>query len=152
MMIDQTSAAYAAILAATLSVLPGAPVAAGGFTTPSNNITCYLDVFSPDRIDEVDVICLIFGASWDLPPDFGDKNPTCDLDQTRTVILPPEGPASARWTCHGDVFWPLPLGALSYGSGWSLMGYSCDVDTDGVRCTNASGNRFHVRRAALALD
>lgn len=97
------------------------------------------------------MICLIFEAEWTTPPNYGDGDPTCDLDRTRTVILPQDGPAQVRWTCHGDVFWPAPLGRISYGSQWALMGYTCDMMTSGVRCENPAGNGFLVRRASRAL-
>lgn len=128
------------------------PAAANGFSSPSGNITCYLDVFSPARMDEVPLVCLIFDADWPMPPKGTMSDPTCDLDSTRTITLPRNGPASASWTCHGDIFWPVPQGQLSYGSEWSLMGYSCSVQTDGVRCDNGRGSSLWVRRASIALE
>ncbi|WP_375280086.1 hypothetical protein [Pseudooctadecabacter sp.] len=68
------------------------------------------------------------------------------------MILPPNGPASARWTCRGDVFWPAPLGRISSGSEWSLASFTCTSDTDGVRCVNGQGNSLWVRRAELVLN
>lgn len=124
---------------------------AQGFSSPSGNIRCYVDLYET-RFDAAPMVCLVFDADWDLPPDYGDDDPTCDLDRTRTVILPPDGPASARWTCHGDVFWPAPLGRISYGSEWSLASFICTSDTDGVRCVNGQGNSLWVRRASLVLN
>ncbi|PTX54339.1 hypothetical protein C8N43_3153 [Litoreibacter ponti] len=128
------------------------PAWPNGFESPSGNIVCYLDVFSDTPYDQKALHCLIFLADWDMPPDYGDNDPTCDLDRTRIVILPPEAPASARWVCHGDVFWPYPQGALSYGSEWSLPTFTCSVAQDGVRCRNEAGQGFHLRRSALVLE
>jgi len=113
---------------------------------------CYIDIYSDARFDEMNMICLVGDAEWDLPPDYGDDDPTCDLDRTRTVILPPNGPARARWTCHGDVFWPAPLGAISYGSQWSLGAFTCQMETSGVTCTSDAGRSFTVARRTLDLN
>lgn len=128
------------------------PAHAAGFASPSGNIRCYVDIYSPQPMDEVPLICLVSNADWDLPPDYGDGDPTCDLDRTRTVILPRSGAPTARWTCHGDVFWPAPLGKISYGSEWSLFGFTCNMASDGVRCVNGAGGSIAVNRARLALD
>ncbi len=95
-------------------------------------------------------MCLVFEASWTPPNDYGDGDPTCDLDRTRIVILPPDGPATERWVCHGDVFWPIH-GAIGYGSAWSVLGFDCQMAETGVTCQNARGNGFSVRRAARSL-
>lgn len=123
---------------------------AAGFSSPSGNIRCYVDVYHSAPLDEAPLVCLIFDADWDLPPDYGDGDPTCDLDRTRTIVLLPQGEAKARWTCHGDVFWPAPLGKISYGSQWDLFDFTCQMATDGVRCRNASGGSFAVNRARFA--
>lgn len=122
---------------------------AAGFSSPSGNIRCYLDIYSDVPFDEKPLVCLVFNADWDLPPDYGDGDPTCDLDRTRTVILPRTGPATARWTCHGDVFWPAPLGQISYGSQWSLFGFTCDMANTGVTCRNDLGQSVTINRAGL---
>ncbi|SFI57542.1 DUF6636 domain-containing protein [Jannaschia pohangensis] len=141
-------------LAVALGLLfgAGAEARAAGFTSPSGNILCYLDVLSDLPFDEMPLVCLVFEAEWDLPPDYGDDDPTCDFDRTRTILLRPGQPATARWTCHGDVFWPAPLGAISYGSEWSLADYTCAMATDGVRCGNSAGNGFQVRRSSVTLN
>ncbi|WP_179381455.1 hypothetical protein [Jannaschia marina] len=129
---------------ATLLLL-GGPAAADGFASPTGNILCYLEPSAAPATAPVS--CLIFEATWPMP----DADPTCDLDRTRMVTLPRRGPARAELACHGDVFWPLPLGTLGYGSEWSVQGIGCSMATDGVRCVNATGDGFHVRRAALTL-
>lgn len=141
---------FMTILAATGLALAGfaAPAAAAGFASPSGNIRCFVDIYSSDPIDEVDLVCLIFQADWPMPI----LDDGCDLDKTRMIILPRQGAATATRACHGDVFWPEPLGAISYGSEWSLMGFTCSMATDGVRCENGQGGDFWVRRAALVLD
>lgn len=139
-------------LSALIAGLAATPAVANGFQSPSGNINCYLDVFSSQPYGELDMICLIFETSIDLPTTFADEDPGCDLDRTRAFILPKSGPARGELYCHGDVFWPIPLGALSYGSEWSLSGYTCSMATDGVRCTNQTGHGFHVSRATHALD
>ncbi|MCF2869652.1 hypothetical protein L0664_01115 [Octadecabacter sp. G9-8] len=123
---------------------------AAGFASPSGNIRCYLDVYSDLPFGDMPMVCLIFDADWDLPPDYGDSDPTCDLDRTRTLILQPTGRPQERWTCHGDVFWPEPLGTLSYGSEWSMLGYGCRVETRGVTCTNGD-KTFFVSRATRSF-
>ncbi len=143
---------FAKTLSALLFTCAASAAQAHGFSSPSGNIRCYLDVYSDVRFDEKPMVCLVFGADWTPPDGFGDEDPTCDLDMTRTVILPRNGPATARWTCHGDVFWPEPLGSISYGSQWSLLGFSCDVKETGVQCRNEQGNSLSVSRARLGLN
>lgn len=121
------------------------PVQANGFQSPSGNIVCYADVYGPAAVDDMALVCLIFDAGWDLPPDYGDSDPTCDLDRTRTLILPRSGRPQERWSCHGDVFWPLPLGTISYGSEWSVFNYTCKVASNGVTCTNGEATMFISR-------
>lgn len=140
--------ALSALVLMTLS----APAMAAGFASPSGNIKCYVDIYSDGPFDNAPMICLISRADWDLPPDYGDGNPTCNLDRTRAIFLPPSGAATARWICHGDVFWPAPLGRISYGSQWSLSHYTCAMARDGVRCTNGSGNEFAVKSAGWSAD
>ncbi|MEN8840339.1 MAG: hypothetical protein ABF288_04400 [Octadecabacter sp.] len=139
-------------LGACLIVLFANPVLAAGFTSPSDNIKCYVDVYSAEKMDEIGLVCLISNAEWDLPPYFGDDDPTCDLDRTRAILLPRNGPPSEQWICHGDVFWPAPLGAISYGSQWSLFGFECSMETDGVRCASAAGNSIAVNCARRLLN
>lgn len=124
-----------------------------GFASPSRNILCYIDTdYDGGRgIADSDMVCLIASADWSPPVDYGDDDPTCDLDATRILILPPDAPARERWVCHGDIFFPIH-GAISYGSTWSFLDYTCDVATSGVRCTNANGNGFSVNRAGRTLN
>ena len=102
------------------------------------------------RLDERPFVCLISEANWSPAINYGDDDPTCDLDSTRIVILPPDGPATERWVCHGDVFYPIH-GAVSYGSEWSFIGYTCQIETSGVSCQNGQGNGFSVARAQRSL-
>ncbi|MBU2991841.1 hypothetical protein Q4555_14145 [Octadecabacter sp. 1_MG-2023] len=128
------------------------PVWALGFASPSGNIKCYVETYGEDSIIEADLVCLIFDAAWDLPPDYGDGDPTCDLDETRTLVLPTSGQPEERWTCHGDVFWPAPLATISYGSEWSFYSYTCAMAASGVSCENRNGNGFSVNRAGRTLN
>lgn len=132
--------------AVALTLVP-VVASADGFRTPSGNIWCYLDVFNSLSYDDLPLICLVGEADWPMQ----GADPDCGLDETRMIVLPPRGPASVETACHGDVFWPVPLGALSYGSEWSLGVFTCSVAADGVRCDNGAGGAFHVRRAALVL-
>lgn len=145
----KTASALAIAIATTASpALADRP----GFASPSNNITCYLDTGydAGSPLADSPFVCLIFSADWDPAIDYGDDDPTCDLDRTRIVILPPNAPAVERWVCHGDVFYPIH-GAISYGSGWSFLDYACDMTTTGVSCENGAGNGFTVRRASRDL-
>lgn len=128
------------------------PAFAAGFASPSGNIRCYLDIYSADPIDKVPMVCLIFDAGWEYPPMHDEGFAECDLDRTRMVILPPVGTAYGQTACHGDVFWPAPLGAISYGSEWSWMGFTCKMATDGVRCTNGAGGAMALNRSRYLLD
>ncbi|MBU2983133.1 hypothetical protein KO498_15080 [Lentibacter algarum] len=128
-----------------------------GFKAPSGNILCY----TIDRDWDTDALlpesqrrlaCLVWEVQWSPPLDFGDDDLTCDLDQTRIVLLPYAGRGNARWVCHGDVFWPLPLPKLGYGSSWNVSGFNCSMAKDGVRCSNSTGNGFHIRRAKLKFN
>ena len=141
-----------ALSALFVMCLLASPAAARGFTSPSGNIRCYLDIYSPNAYPDQDMICLIFDADWDLPPYYGDDDPTCDLDRTRAIILHPSGPPSEQWFCHGDVFWPAPLASISYGSEWSIFDFTCTMATDGVRCRNGQGNSIAVNRARRELN
>ncbi|MFK7939826.1 MAG: DUF6636 domain-containing protein [Roseovarius sp.] len=130
---------------------------ATSFSAPSGNIICYTvnwDYYTDKLVppDQREMNCLVFEADWTLPPYYGDDNPNCDLDRTRAIILPPNGPAAAQWFCHGDVFWPLPNPKIAYGSDWSVSNFACTMREDGVRCQNASGHGFHVRRSKLTLN
>ncbi|OAN84992.1 hypothetical protein A8B78_05675 [Jannaschia sp. EhC01] len=123
-----------------------------GFNSPSGNIICYLendlDVYQP--VQDLSLTCLVFEATWTLPDDYGDDDPICDLDRTRRIVSPPDGPAIERWTCHGDVFWPIH-GAISYGAEWSFLSFDCQMADTGVSCQNGQGHEFSVRRSAQAL-
>lgn len=134
-------------LSACAALFFATPAAAMGFTSPSGNIVCYLDVYSDVRFADLPLICLIFDAQWSFPDDYGDSDPTCDLDRTRTLILGRKGRPDERWTCHGDVFWPQPLGTISYGSEWSLLDFTCLMDETGVTCTNGDKTMFVSRRS-----
>jgi hypothetical protein len=137
---------------ALLALMVASPAMAVGFASPSGNIACYVDLDAGNSVIDAPLVCLIFDAEWDNPPDYGDDDPTCDLDRTRTIILPSVGEASVRWTCHGDVFWPAPLGHISYGSQWSLFNFNCDMGRDGVRCDNSGDGGFRLSRARRQLD
>lgn len=142
------SAACAALLMLVGPALADRP----GFASPSGNIMCYLedDPFVSLPLTQRDIVCLIFEANWTLPDYYGDDDLTCDLDRTRTIVLPVDGPARARWTCHGDVFWPFH-GAIGYGADWSMVGFACQMAETGVTCQNGRGNGFSVRRAGATL-
>lgn len=148
----QRTRLFAATVSALILLALSTPAMAAGFTSPSGNIKCYVDIYARVPFDDVQMICLVSDADWDLPNDYGDGYPTCDLDRTRAIFLPPTGAPYAHWICHGDVFWPVPLGKISYGSEWSLNHYTCSMATDGVRCTNASGNMLDVNRARFDLN
>ena len=137
-------------LSAVLFACAASSAQAVGFGSPSGNIRCYLDVYSPEPINEIPLICLIFEADWPVTPD--DATPECDLDQTRQIILPPVGYARTEWACHGDVFWPEPLGTISYGSQWFLFDFECEMARNGVRCTNTGDGGFLVNRAGVTLN
>lgn len=139
-------------LSALLFACAASSAQARGFASPSNNIQCYVDLYEAETVIDAPLVCLIFEADWDLPPDYGDDDPTCDLDRTRTVILSSVGEASVRWTCHGDVFWPAPLGKISYGSQWFLFNFECEVARTGVRCSNTGDGGFVVNRAGVTLN
>ena len=111
------------------------------FGSPSGNIICYVpDVFA-SRYGEAKLVCHIFSADW-APPLEED----CNLDRTPTLTLGPEGAPRESIECHGDVFWPVPIPTLSYGSIWSIFGYRCEVARSGVTCTNESGHGFEIAR------
>ena len=141
-----------ALNAQIMACLFASPALAAGFSSPSGNIRCYVDLYNAQSLDEVPMVCLVFAADWDLPPDYGDDDPTCDLDRTRTVILTHGQSPVARWTCHGDVFWPAPLGKISYGSQWSLFDFTCDMAMTGVRCDDGQGHGFAVNSAGVMLN
>lgn len=143
-------AGFKAGLSALVLTCAAGSAQAGGFGSPSGNIRCYLDVFSPQPIGEAALICLIFEADWPVAPD--DAYPECALDQTRQIILPPVGYARAEWACHGDVFWPEPLGTISYGSEWFLFNFECEMARNGVRCSNTGDGGFLVNRAGVTLN
>ncbi len=123
-----------------------------GFASPSGNITCYLqdDWERPLPPQQRPFVCLIFEATWALPNYYGDDDPTCNLDRTRMLILPPNGPSREQWACHSDVFWPIH-GAIGYGADWSILSFECQMAETGVTCQNGRGNGFSVRRAARTL-
>jgi len=139
-------------LGAIIFLCISAPAHAVGFASPSGNIKCYVDLYGAETVDEAGFVCLISSADWGLPPDFGDDDPICDLDATRALFLPRNGAPYENWICHGDVFWPAPLGAISYGSNWTLFNFDCSMETDGVRCTNQTGNSIALNRTRRILN
>ena len=146
-----------AMLTLIMGLATPAQAQSASFSAPSGNIICYLETLDYDTGGTLPparqpLICLVFQANWTLPDDYGDDDPTCDLDRTRTIIMPPRGPATARWTCHGDVFWPYPTPQIAYGSDWSVPSFGCSMRKDGVRCQNLSGHGIHLRRAQLVLN
>lgn len=130
------------------------------FRSPSDNITCYHYNnwhlhWDPALVkNEGPLVCLVDEADWNPPTayvDYDDYMDNCGLDQKRVITLPPDGPATEDWVCHGDMFWPLGDIVISYGSEWSFLEYSCTVETSGVSCQNKQGNGFSVRRAMREL-
>lgn len=132
------------------------------FKSPSNNITCYHynnwhngdSPAVPLAINDGPLVCLVHDADWSPPPAYNNQDDymaNCGLDQTRMITLPPDGSATERWVCHGDMFYPLGDIVISYGSKWSFLDYSCTVETTGVSCQNKQGNGFSVRRAMRKL-
>lgn len=152
----QRTRPFAKMLTRTASALillcTAGPAWAVGFASPSGNIKCYVDLYGPGTVDQAGLVCLVFDADWDLPPEYGDDDPTCDLDRTRAIFLPRTGAPFEHWICHGDVFWPAPLGAISYGSQWSLFNFTCTMDRDGVRCANETGDIIAANRARRMLN
>lgn len=137
-------------LAVLLTLACATPAAAAGFVSPSGNIICYVGLYGAVPIAEAPLTCLIFEAEWDMPADYNGSDPNCDLDSTRMLTLPAKGRPSEMWACHGDVFWPAPLGRISYGSEWSLFAYTCTMATRGVTCTNGDKTLF-VSRATRSF-
>ncbi|MCF2906540.1 hypothetical protein L0666_16220 [Octadecabacter sp. CECT 8868] len=128
----------------------GSTVQANGFGSPSGNIRCYVNLYTGQPISDAPLVCLIFEADWDLPAN--ENFPECDLDQTRQIILPAVGTSRAQWICHGDVFWPEPLGTISYGSQWFLFNFECEMQRNGVRCSNSGDGGFVLNRGSVSLD
>ena len=119
-----------------------------GFESPSGNITCFVFHPADQEIayhEDWPLMCLIFEANWQASGGGG-----CDLDETRAILLPTNGPAMDGWECHGDVFWPIS-GAIGYGSTWRFHNISCSMERTGVSCTNGRGNGFKLSRAARDL-
>jgi hypothetical protein len=148
---------FTAALALMFSLAGIAHAQSASFAAPSGNILCFTETYDYVKNEEIypesqPLVCLVFQANWTLPEYYGYGESTCDLERTRTIIVPPSGPAQARWTCHGDMFWPYPTPKISYGSDWSVANHSCTMRKDGVRCQNATGHGFHVRRAKLTLN
>ena len=136
-------------LSACVISLFASPVLAEGFASPSGNIVCYAELDGGMSAARAPLVCLIFEANWDVEV---DDDPSCNLDRTRAISLPRNGAPTEHLMCHGDVFWPAPLGAISYGSEWSFVDFTCSMATDGVRCSNASGNSIAVNRARRELN
>ena len=139
-------------LNALIFMVVSSPALAAGFTSPSGNIKCYVDIYARVPFADAPLICLISEADWDFPEDYGGGYPTCDLDRIRAVILPRAGAATEQWICHGDVFWPAPMGAIGYGSQWSLSHYSCAMERNGVRCMNETGSAIALNRTRRILN
>lgn len=118
------------------------------FSSPSGNITCYLEHEGGADPADSPLICLVFAADWTGQP---YKSEDCGLDQTRQVQMFQTGKPEVYWGCHGDVFWPLPTPTIGYGSTWSVTGYSCEMAQTGVSCQNTDGNGFKLRRAVVEV-
>ncbi|MEL6959431.1 MAG: hypothetical protein AAGL89_10815 [Pseudomonadota bacterium] len=143
-MIQRTKAS--AWTVSLIFALAATPLAAErpSFTTPSGNITCFLETGA----SELDMVCFIRDAGWEYPHDGAD----CTDDRFRAVTMGDGWPPRAITICTTDVFWPYPSPQISYGSMWSVDGFTCSVETDGVRCADPSENhRFHIAQAALNL-
>ena len=140
--------------AKTASVLSSLLVAApslaesASFSSPSGNIVCYLETDGGMNPNDSPLACLIFESDWTGPP---YKSDDCGLDQTRQVMMFPTGKGEVFWGCHGDVFWPYPSPTISYGSTWSVTGFSCNMEQSGVTCANAEGYGFKLRRGGIDI-
>ena len=96
----------------------GETVTGEGFSSPSGNIICSLS--------GSDLYCATRNDGYRL-------------------VLPPEGAPS-----EGDQESELPVGGdgIPYGDAWQSPDgtFTCDSDTDGITCTNSTGNGFFLSR------
>ena len=138
----------ASLLTALLMAMPSFAERAT-FSSPSGNITCYLEDHGVFDVAERPLVCIVFEADWPVLPHAGSEE--CDLDAMHQIVMYPAGIPEPMIGCHGDVFWPLPEVKIGYGSTWSVTGYTCDMATTGVSCQNTDGHGFKLRRAAVEV-
>ncbi|GEL19837.1 serine/threonine-protein kinase [Pseudonocardia asaccharolytica] len=137
-----TSAVPVATLVPTSAPVTTAPAdvqvasAATGFSTPSNNIACYL---SPNSAR-----CDIAEHSWD-PDRVPNRPDNCPLVWGDSLSV--TGSDRAEFVCHGDtVFGTGPI--LDYGRSLRVGDVTCTSRTAGVECrVGASGHGFSMSKS-----
>jgi hypothetical protein len=114
-----------------------APTAPADFALPSGNIGCAMTVDG--------VTCTIASITYK-----GPKVEGCSGTTGHVMTLGAQG---ARWACV-DGKQPAVAGAgtpvLQYGATQTVGDYTCASSTDGVECTNSSGQGFRLARASWA--
>lgn len=102
------------------------------FQTPSGNIACY-------RFDD-SLRCDIASGLQPLPP----KPSSCEFDWGLSVGMEERG--AAEFACVSDTVLDPAAPELPYGSTWQGGQFTCESSTEGLRCTNGSGNGFFLSR------
>ncbi|SEH87627.1 hypothetical protein SAMN04489835_5172 [Mycolicibacterium rutilum] len=138
MVLARLATAAALIGAAPLlTPLPAAHADISGFTSPSGNIGCIIDV---DHVR-----CDIAERDWAPPPP-----PTeCRFDYGQGIVLQPG--RGAWFVCAGDT--ALGGGApLAYGDDFSAGVLRCESEPSGVTCRDVEdGHGFTISRQAYRL-
>ncbi|WP_234794042.1 DUF6636 domain-containing protein [Mycolicibacterium flavescens] len=124
-------------MAVALGAAPTAHAEITGFTSPSGNIGCVLDV---DHVR-----CDIRERDWAPPPPPAD----CHLDYGQGIVLQPG--RGAWFVCAGDT--ALAAGApLAYGRSASAGVLRCDSAESGVTCLDVEdGHGFTISRQGYRL-
>lgn len=93
----------ASVLCALLVASPSFAERAS-FSSPSGNITCYLENDGAMNPTDSPLVCLIFEADWAGPPYESDG---CGLDQTRQVMMFPTGKGEVFGAVMATCFGPI---------------------------------------------
>jgi hypothetical protein len=111
----------------------------GSFKTPSNNIHC---IAWRDKVaGKAELQCEMTEITAKIPATPKD----CELDYGYRFGMSERGKAERG--CYGDTIKNPNYKTLAYGKTWKSGGFTCDVTTARLRCTNLDKRGFELSKA-----
>ncbi len=111
----------------------------GSFKTPSDNIHCV--AYRDTRTNTASLDCQMQVITAKIPVQPKD----CDLDYGYRFGMDERG--RAERSCYGDTIYDPKHKTLAYGKIWKEGGFTCEVSTIRLRCSNLDKRGFELSKA-----